>query len=380
MRALAAPSQPAAYHSNASPGHYVCRSAHAAVPASRRSSAPAPRCLPVRSARQQGRRFIAGTPDGFIDTCRRVNVPAGRAANGTGDPGHLSAQPSRGKTTTNAAIADEIEELHRAIDGTDRGGPSLDERIGAAIAKLEEAERHVRAHGLFARFGGGLDQQRRYDQWAVIGALMLTSRKQLTEAETSRARAAFDAAGGIGMTDAERHQRLTTLRAELRKLHARREIAWRAEDSDEAFAARPWHRCRCRRDVPFARRRLEARRRREAGRMTSDDDINTDYGWTDFETGNAIGVVRACFAAGRPDMIEQMLFDHVSAKSVPQLLAARAAAMAAVAPPPAAVTPHQPPAPRPTAQEWSDVMAAAQARFLAQAPQQAPQRAPQSGR
>jgi hypothetical protein len=141
--------------------------------------------------------------------------------------------------TTPEALAHEITALERDINATERAGPSLDERIGAAVTKLEEAERFYRAHGLSAPLGGSAAQQRHFDKLVMIGALMAINRKQLVDVETTRVRTQFEANGGVGMTEVQRQQRLAALHGDLRKLQAQRELAWREQDGDDAFAARP---------------------------------------------------------------------------------------------------------------------------------------------
>ena len=51
----------------------------------------------------------------------------------------------------------------------------------------------------------------------------------------------------------------------------------------------------------------------------------TDY--TDFETLNAVGIVKACLAANKPERIIPALLDRRSAASVEAELAAEAAAL-----------------------------------------------------
>jgi hypothetical protein len=154
------------------------------------------------------------------------------------------------------------------------------------------------------------------------------------------------------MSEAEKQQRLVALR----RLHARRELMWRGQDSDDQLGQRP--------DIDLAggepanRRRPATDRRRKTGSsMTSQNLQLTDHGWTDTNTAHAMSIVRACLEAGRPELIEAKLFGASRARRQGQM-------PTGAAPPPAA-TPHT----QTAVDAWGDVRAAAEAW----------QRQPQSG-
>lgn len=125
----------------------------------------------------------------------------------------------------NGDMAAEITRLEREIARVEQLGPPLAERQAEAMAKLEAAEAHFRQHG-FSQLGVGTMDRARYDRLMVIGALMTIGKKQLVEAETARCRTGFNG----GMSEVDKTKQLATLRAGLRKLYARQEIAWRASE------------------------------------------------------------------------------------------------------------------------------------------------------
>lgn len=125
----------------------------------------------------------------------------------------------------NADIGAEITRLEAELRRIEQLGPPLVERQAEALARLEAAELHFKQHG-FASLGVGAMQRANYDRLMLIGALMTIGKKQLVEAETARCRTGFNG----GMSEVDKTKQLATLRAELRKLYARQEIAWRASE------------------------------------------------------------------------------------------------------------------------------------------------------
>jgi len=60
---------------------------------------------------------------------------------------------------------------------------------------------------------------------------MAIGREQIFAVEEKRVTAAFEAAGGLGLTAVEKTQRLVELRSALRPLLAQRELAWRKQEA-----------------------------------------------------------------------------------------------------------------------------------------------------
>jgi hypothetical protein len=126
-------------------------------------------------------------------------------------------------------VEDEIARIEQQMAEVERTGPTLAELEQRVIAQLDEAARYYRAHGFEP--GGVLSGERAHnDRLAMIGALVSVNRNELIAIEVARVRAAFDAAGARGTTEAQKAEQLAVLRGKLRAAHARRELEWRRRE------------------------------------------------------------------------------------------------------------------------------------------------------
>jgi len=127
----------------------------------------------------------------------------------------------------------EIVKIEAEISRIEALGPPLDECQDRALAELDQAEAVFRQRGL-SPFGRSASESAHLQRLAHLGALLaIDTGGVIRKLERQRVERAFDRAGG-GMATAEKERRLTELRAQLRRLHAQREIAWRQAEADGA--------------------------------------------------------------------------------------------------------------------------------------------------
>lgn len=127
-------------------------------------------------------------------------------------------------------ISAEIEQVTAAIARTEAAGAPLPDRIAAMNAAFDDDLTYFRERG-FAATGYRPGEREFYQMKALRGALVATSGAVLRKIEQTRIERAFEAAGGFGIDEATRQDRLIKLRAKLRQLQAQREIAWREKEA-----------------------------------------------------------------------------------------------------------------------------------------------------
>ncbi len=127
-------------------------------------------------------------------------------------------------------ISGEIARVTAEIARVEAAGLPLPDLLAAMNAAFDSDLEFFRRYGFDAV--GFLPRQREVFQTKSLrGALIATSGATIRKSEQARIERQFEAAGGFGLSEADKQLRLGTLRAKLRQLQAKREIAWRAKEA-----------------------------------------------------------------------------------------------------------------------------------------------------
>jgi hypothetical protein len=137
------------------------------------------------------------------------------------------------RTTRNGrsagTVADELNVVEAEIRAIEATGTPLADRLHQAEKELERCAEHYRAHG-FAPMGTLPQEREHYRHLATVGAMMTIGKAALLQAEGERVTAAFQAAGGHGMSPGEKTERLVALNRRRRQCLARYEQSSRAQE------------------------------------------------------------------------------------------------------------------------------------------------------
>ena len=133
-------------------------------------------------------------------------------------------------------IDGELAAIDIEIRQTETTGMPLADRLQQAESELERCAEHYRAHG-FAPMGTLPQEREHYRHLATVGAMMTIGKVALLQAERERVTAAFQAAGGRGMSRDAKAEHLAELSARRRVLMARREIEFRAQEASSGEIA-----------------------------------------------------------------------------------------------------------------------------------------------
>jgi hypothetical protein len=121
-----------------------------------------------------------------------------------------------------AALAGEIDELEDAIRRTAAAPRPLAQRLAEVERDWHSCQAQFERYGASA-IGVTPAERNHFAYRALRGCLYLLASDRILETERQRVSQAGD-----GVDETERAERLAQLRRQLRTLHARREVAWRA--------------------------------------------------------------------------------------------------------------------------------------------------------
>src|SRR5215472_7716616 len=128
-------------------------------------------------------------------------------------------------------IDGELAAVEAEIRQVEAMGAPLADRLQQAESELERCAEHYRAHG-FAPMGTLPQEREHYRHLATVGAMMTIGKATLLQAERERVTAAFQAAGGRGMSPDEKSQRLVALKQRRRQCLARHELELRRQEAN----------------------------------------------------------------------------------------------------------------------------------------------------